>query len=249
MIIIDPSNPTIHMDITNPTWKLGSLQKGLVAHWPLDEQSFNPATKRFTDQSAYCNHGTGVGAQLGSVDPGFQVDRMGQLVRAAPFNGSDDYIDCGNDSSLNITDAITIATWINPEEQLSNYKTIIGKVKTLNLELYEIRTYISTSETTILQFRIGNTAVGSCSLSIDNNIYSHIVGTFDGSDIIFYKNGALIDSETFVSTIASMPNIYLNIGKLVGQSNYFKGYICSTSIYNRALSQQEITLLYESYRV
>ena len=39
------------------------------------------------------------------------------------FDGTDDYVDCGNDESLDITDAITIEAWFN----MSNVNSVIIK--------------------------------------------------------------------------------------------------------------------------
>jgi len=35
---------------------------------------------------------------------------------ALQFDGKDDYVDCGNDESLNITEAITIEAWVRHDE-------------------------------------------------------------------------------------------------------------------------------------
>jgi len=42
------------------------------------------------------------------------------------FDGSTDYIDCGNPSSLQITNTITLSAWIKTTDT-SSYEIIIGK--------------------------------------------------------------------------------------------------------------------------
>ena len=49
--------------------------------------------------------GTNNGATL-------STGRKGEANGSYSFDGVDDYIDCGNDESLDITDEITISAWI-----------------------------------------------------------------------------------------------------------------------------------------
>ena len=86
-----------------------SLESGLVLHCPLDQNSYNANTKRFGDKSPYRNHGTSNNVQS------FTTDHEGEANRSCVFNGTSDRINCGNDTSFDVTDAITIAAWIYPE--------------------------------------------------------------------------------------------------------------------------------------
>jgi len=83
---------------------LTSVVKGadpnLVGYWRLDEGTGTIAT----DSSGNGNDGTLVGGPQWVA---------GQLKGALQLDGIDDYVDCGNDPSLDITDAITIALWVN----------------------------------------------------------------------------------------------------------------------------------------
>jgi len=99
--------------------KLSSLQKGLVLHLPLDQESYNPTTKRVTDKSAYGNHGTSANASS------FTIDRMGQSDRAMVFDGDDDQINIPHDDSLNLSH-FTLHTKCRVDE-LSRPNTLISK--------------------------------------------------------------------------------------------------------------------------
>ena len=51
-----------------------------------------------------------------------------RLNGADDFDGNDDVVDCGNDASLNITDNLTMESWIRMEGDSSdNFHGIIGK--------------------------------------------------------------------------------------------------------------------------
>ena len=91
-----------------------NLQKGLIAHFPLDKESFNPNTRRFTDKSAFCNHGIGSTSISGSSI--FQNDHMDKTNRATQFNGLDRNINCSSGASLDIdNNEFSLSAWIDTE--------------------------------------------------------------------------------------------------------------------------------------
>jgi hypothetical protein len=83
--------------------------EGLVSHWPMDDDivSGQLDDTRVVDVSGNGNHGT---AQRATHD----LYTTGMVNGALAFNGSSDYINCGNDTSLDITGSIALSAWINP---------------------------------------------------------------------------------------------------------------------------------------
>ena len=75
----------------------------LVGWWKFDEGSGGTAY----DSSGYGNDGTLEG------DPKWVP---GYLAGAIQLDGIDDYIDCGNDPSVNITREITLAAWVKTND-------------------------------------------------------------------------------------------------------------------------------------
>ena len=231
--------------------EISSLQKNLVGHWSLSKESYNPATHRFTDK-ALQNHGTGNGTQLGG-SPTFQADHMGQLLRAAPFNGTDDYIDCGNDASLDITDEITLSVWVKfGATQSETFSTIIGKWETaLNERAYWLF-YRSTAPIGF-EFMLSSDGItynNFCnSAPSAYDVWTHVVATYDGTTMKLYENDILKDSLITSITIHSEPTKEVCIGgRKDAVDRVFDGDISEVRIYNRAINQDERTLLYESYR-
>ena len=98
-----------------------SLQKGLVAHWTMSQDSLQSATV-LADKTPYENKGTIYGAT-------FTTDRKGQANKAMLFDGVDDYIDCGGGgSSLDISNGLTMTAWINSNDvNKSTHQTVFGK--------------------------------------------------------------------------------------------------------------------------
>ena len=89
--------------------------EGLVGHWKMDEDSWNGTVDEVIDASGYDNHGN---QGLEHYPPSYRIYTgatsigAGKYDRAGEFDGIEDYVDCGNDASLNITDAITIEAWV-----------------------------------------------------------------------------------------------------------------------------------------
>ena len=90
---------------------------GLVSYWQFHESSSGSADGQTTyDEISNSNDGTIHGATW----------TTGKYGAALEFDGVDDYVDCGNDDSLDITDTITIEAWVkDPPLTLDDIETII----------------------------------------------------------------------------------------------------------------------------
>ena len=69
--------------------------------------------------------------------------------------------------------------------------------------------------------------------------------TFDGNTMKLFMNGSLVNSQTQTGNIQT-GNIPLRFGMREGNFQYFNGKIDDIGIWNRALTQQEITNLYNT---
>ena len=86
----------------NPTPKTlitPSVQNGLVGYWNMDSNDISGST--LYDKSGTGNHGTIYGA----------TSTPGKIKQALQFGG-DDYVEVPDNSTLDITDEITIEAWI-----------------------------------------------------------------------------------------------------------------------------------------
>lgn len=214
--------------------KIGSLNKGLVLHMPLDQESLQSATV-FADKTPYENAGTSVNT------PVFVADRMGQ-IRAMQFNGSTDYVNCGN-SVLNNLPVGSVSIWIKPTNLSIFFHYVMGS---------------NTPSGGCLALRITTNGGGwwgvdssliAKSLPADtfeiNNWY-HVIIIWDGTNWKLYKNRILIDTISNANGTSSAGNPIL-IGE--GWDGYtFHGSIADVRIYNRAITTAERTALYEMYR-
>jgi mucin-19 len=86
------------------------------------------------------------------------------------------------------------------------------------------------------------------SATMATGVYHFIVGTYDGTTIKLYINGALVSSKTTVASGNIRNKTGLAIGQ-IGNSNTagrFKGTIDEVGIWSRALTSDEIIVLYNA---
>jgi len=160
------------------------------------------------------------------------------------FDGVNDYIDCGSDSSLDITDAITIEAWMKAHSEPANYGTIA--VKGHNADAY--RLYVKSGRVVNLKVNTDGTDVDLTTLNtLTLNTWYHIVGVYSKSDSKseIYLNGNLDNSGGGSGNIVTNTE-NMNIGRYPSGTLYFNGFINSVSIYkDQALSPSAIRKLYE----
>jgi len=211
-----------------------SLLKGCVLHVRLDEAGYNPATRRVTDLSAECNHGTAVNAAV------FAADRMGQVGRATVFNGSSDYIDCGD---VDLLYDATISFWLNLAETPSGNAMLVDKYS----GVYGYSIFVRPDGTFNLRFGAAD-AVDYIDTGIVNTTWNHIVLTRKAGDTLkLYANG-VIKSNTSAGVDSAETGNGLYIGCRGGAGSFAKVSMADLWIHNRVLDESERSLLFESYR-
>jgi hypothetical protein len=219
-----------------------------VAHWRLDECQGPIAN----DASGNDNHGTinitsgGSQNALGSCSSGNSTDawyngREGKFNGSLSFDGTNDYIDLGNNSSIrNFSDQISVSAWAKYNAygggQAYSVIAVKGTPWTFLLENYASK----------IRFRV--TVGGLDKNASDSEIHElnrwyHFVGTYDGANIKIYKDGKLVGTTPATGNLA-VNDISAKIGTYQGTNYNFNGQIDEVRIYNYALTQDQIKLLY-----
>ena len=150
------------------------------------------------------------------------------------FDGSNDYVDCGNDSSLQITQNISISAWFKIDNSSSNtYFNIISKWISGNAAW---SSYV-TKSTGILSFWISTNGSSQSQIHSTTNVndgnWHHFIGTNDGTNTKLYIDGNLETTGTGGTIYNSTQNVL--IGKTNQNSFLFSGEISNTQIFNTAL--------------
>jgi parallel beta-helix repeat protein len=198
-------------------------EANLVAYWKFDEGS---------GTIAYDSAGTNDGTIYGSNWV------TGQVRGALSFDGVDDYVDVGNDSSLMTTGDLTIIAWIKARESRACIYSHTWNGWRLGFGIgndnYDGRLGFYT-------WNHGKWIEAGSSLADDT--WHHVAVTLSGTIVTLYTGGIKIGSDT--GTPASD---LTGIG-LIGLYNYdwhFGGLIDDVRIYNHALSAAEIEALYKA---
>ena len=136
----------------------------------------------------------------------------GHINGAYSFDGENDYIDFGNDDSLQLSDKLTLDLWINPRENqehcydgLKGNYGVAGMMNSVDETVtwgWQLR-YGSNDEDCSLGLQL-NTLSGNkwvtLGENIDANTWSHVTAIFDGGTLKIYLNGVLKDTSVFATT-------------------------------------------------
>ena len=201
---------------------------GLVGYW-----SFNGNAN---DESGNGNNGTVNGATL-------TTDRFGVANKAYSFDGVSNSILVNHQPIFNMGNNYTISSWFNLID-FNSVRTIInknitgeGKNDYFNLSI------LNNSGIIYLQFGDGILVdtIGT-TVPITLNTW-HNAQMVMGDSVSLYLDGVLIGKK--IRALSPLENTNpISIGHWINQNIFYKGKIDDIGIWNRALSHQEITALY-----
>jgi len=203
----------------------GTTKAELVGWWRFDEGSGTVAH----DTSDNGNDGTFNG------DPQWVVGYFGGALE---FDGSDDWLDCGNDPSLDLT-TWTITFWLKVNEN-KNYNGFIIKGNDA-AENYEVLGFADGSFHFPIQHTDGSrTYINTAAGVIVPDEWAHFAYSYDAAEgRRFYKNGSLIFEDTESGT-PQASTVSLAIGNEQPMSRYVNGTMDDIRIYNHVLTEGEI---------
>ncbi|MBW2973644.1 VCBS repeat-containing protein [Candidatus Woesearchaeota archaeon] len=207
----------------------------MVLNTPFEGGSNSTWTR---DYSGWGNNGTVSGAVWNDTGG---YDGWG----AYNFPTNNDYINCGNDPSLNIKGPITVSAWIKPTANLGTYKRIVTKDWA---QSYVLNSNSGTNGIAFCMDSDGNPGnyVSTANNVIPLNSWTHVVGTWDGFELRIYLNGRLNASKSHIVSVTGSANNVM-IGKYGGGvGNSFPGLIDEVRIYNYSLSEEQVLALYNN---
>ncbi len=201
--------------------------KQLVGSW-----SFNDGTAN--DESGNDNHGTVNGATL-------TTDRFGNENSAYDFDGTDDYIDCGDIDGTTNLENLTVTAWLYWTGVATQYGGIYNKgVSGIG------RMLTNGAGKLLVQNGNGNFFSGNDG-DLPANEWALVTYKYDqsaGKEYI-YVNGVQKGEQTRTGNILENSHMFV-IGK--GDPNVYKfnGIIDDVTVYNYSLSVNEILEIYSS---
>jgi hypothetical protein len=195
-----------------------------------DRNSYLGSGTTWTDLSGRGNTGTLVNT------PTYSSANGGSLS----FNGSNQYVNCGNATNLQITVG-TISAWFNANNGNSGYNGIIAKQNAWALFV---------ADNILNTFDWGNGAERSTGITVGNSTWNYAAMTFTetvgtpSNNAIIYLNG----NPVLTTTVRhSNHTVQVQIGE-ANFSQIFGGNIAQASIYNRALTAAEVQQNFNALR-
>jgi hypothetical protein len=190
---------------------------GLVAWYPFNGNA--------NDESGKGNNGTVFGSSL-------VTDRFNQPNKAMGFDGVNDYVALG--TYFNFTN-FSISMWIKTGIQ-NGHAVIIDNNHSSNnnwvcqtIENWQTNSYYFPN------------SANSFTLTAEN--WSHIVLSIVGGSTSVYRNGVLVSQSTWNLNYNNSVSLNLGVWK-IANARFWKGVQDDIGIWNRALTAQEITKIY-----
>ena len=219
--------------------KISSLQKGLIAHYPLNRSRYNYITKEVTDLTPYSHNATNIS------DSSLGIDRMGHADGAFVFNGeTNNMLSTASSDYFNLANKdFSFGGWFNSDP--SNAYTawggiILGNVYQLGLSLTMSRFITLDVSSNII----------SLSYPLQTGNWTHIFITHDVANKTFkaYQNGNYYNDKVYTLPL-NQTNSTFNMGNngAGATTRSFMGSMQDIRVYNRTLSDAEVKQLANSY--
>ncbi|MCM8786833.1 MAG: LamG domain-containing protein [Candidatus Omnitrophica bacterium] len=202
---------------------------GLISYYTLDETSGTTAYDSF-------------GSYHGTLYNGVLINQDGKINKAYRFDGVDDYVRL---PSMTFGGNVTISGWAYVYSH-RNYQRLVDLGNGANSDNIVFMLSEAGSGKPNFDFYNGNSLVASITSpnAISLNKWYHLVGVVDGSKIKLYINGTKVAEANSPSV-----NNVTRTSNFIGKSNwgeYTNATIDEVSIWDRALTQQEIQQLYNN---
>ncbi len=186
------------------------------------------------DQTVNQNNGTLTNG------PTFDSGNGGSIV----FDGSNDYVDCGNIDDIKNASQVSISIWTYIDD--ISFRILLGQNLISGTDQFQL--YYWNANTLYIWIKSGNVGtvsyVNTSSIVNINQWYNFTLvfdGTLTNNDRAkLYLNGG----NDIITNRGTMPTTFTNSSEsfLIGRglNGYFDGRMSNTQIYNRALSATEI---------
>ena len=221
--------------------------------------AFNYSPKIVTDglifavdaanKKSYPGSGTTWGDLVGTSNgtltngPTFDSANGGSIV----FDGSNDIVECGSDSSIDIDPAgtMTLTTWVNADSIASNGH-VIGKKQWGNGYILHYDAVYEDESGGGFQTANVNNSQFEFGQNIEVGKWYYVVYTYDRTNEKAYYNGELVATKANTGNISTNADNNLTIGGT--STDNWHGKIASVKIYNKALTASEVLQNYNALK-
>ncbi|MDP6634998.1 MAG: right-handed parallel beta-helix repeat-containing protein [Phycisphaerae bacterium] len=201
-----------------------------VGYWRLGEAVLPVAY----DETAGAHHGAYTGGPLLSQVGVFPTDD------SVYFDGVSSRVEIPDAAALNPAQ-ITVEAWVNPTADISNYAGILSKTTGTSWDDgFGLMHYSGQN----VRFFVNHFNTNYVTTQLIPGVWTHLVGTYDGSEIRLYANGVLVDSMDFSDPI-NHSSADLAIGSdTAGDTYNWKGQLDEAALYGAALEADDVLAHY-----
>lgn len=204
---------------------------GMVGWWRLDEGGGSIAR----DSSGQGNTGNLILME--------EVDWVaGHVGTALDLDGVEEYVNVGNDDSLNPTSVMSMVAWVKPRSFGSGVATILER------EFSSSYLWYLNGAGGDMIVNLSGTDAESDLAVITLDVWQHVAVVYQGGTVTFYVNALPVGSSPSAASIGTDATD-VTIGNDKTLVSPFDGYIDDVRIYSRALSQVEIRQIMQGDRV
>jgi parallel beta-helix repeat protein len=204
-------------------------------------------TNNSYDYSGYGNNGTTINPSDNATwNSTGGYDGMG----AYEFDGGNDYIPLGDDSSLFIQN-ISVSAWINMKNLESATSTVQGIIDATGTADQNGYVLYYNEGGNRFEFAVDEDGSGDWKIALSDadatiGKWTHLVGTMDGSFVKLYVDG-ILQTTAIAATKITYSSSEGKIGKYGSTDIYlFNGTIDEVQIWGRSLSAEQISALYNN---
>ncbi len=227
----DWSNVANATTLTAPPPATGYAQTVLadnpISHWRLGETSGTAAADvRGVNAGTYVNAPTLNAASLLATDT---------ANKAVTLDGTNDHVRVANSNSLRIAAPLTLEAWIKPTTipAAGSYASVLTKRESYSLQFNGPRL-----ELTIMQNGTRRRAQAPVGAIVAGQTY-HVAGTYDGTTMRLYVNGAQVATTALTGAVTQNTNTLI-IGSWDGSTEFMRGTVDEVAVYGTALSAARI---------
>jgi len=156
-------------------------------------------------------------------------------TKSIDLDGVDDYVDCGNGASLQITGALTISAWVKTTNT-STAGIIVGKngVST-GTRSYQMQIQ-SSGEATFVIFKSSGVSLVTGTTLVNDGNWHHVMGVNDGADLKIYVDGILENTTIAGGGTILNGTSYFAIGRREANApqniSWYNGNIDEVAVWN-----------------
>jgi hypothetical protein len=206
-------------------------EKGLVANWPLDEDS-TAIKDRVSRQ------GTTVSGNVRS--------RPGILNSSLKFSGNNSVLTIPHRPELNLSSPMSVSVWVYPERQKQQHIITKGPV-TNGRDASPYSILLTASGDLVFSLNTSEGFTQLRSVGYEPKRWYYLVGTYDGATVKFYLNGKKTTSLPVNGRLSDNP-LPILIGAGREGNGHFEGRIDEVKLYNRVLGSEEVKKNYRQLR-